>query len=378
MVSGVAPIGELCAILNRHSAMTKTLTLFISVCFLISSCSNPTTTKENTAQNNAANDKADIAKLNESLKKYAEPSQIIKVSADKPSVITGRKGTKISINPNDFVTESGKPLGQNIEVELKELTNQGQLLRANAQTVSDGKLLVSGGAYFICMISNGEQLKLKDGKTLNVQFPKLSDKEMALFYGQRDDLGQINWQKATETFKSKPQQPRPATDSAVTVRKKNKSDIDAIMDYVDSGDTTTTPEERETMVKRQKEYKVSQKVYDAIGIAKLGWINCDRFLEIEDKTDLYASFNPQDSVKNANVYLVFKDINSVIQAYYYSDKSPQFENMPVGYRARLIAYTVKDEKIFAYSTDLTITKGQKLTLNLNEINDKDFKKLISN
>lgn len=344
----------------------------------MSSCNNSTTTKENSVKNNSLNDEAGIAILNDALKKYEEPSQIIKVSVDKPSVVTGRKGTKISINPNDLVTESGKPLGQNIEVELKELTNQGQLLRTNTQTVSNGKLLVSGGAYFIGMTSNGEQLKLKEGKTLNIQFPKLSDKEMALFYGQRDVMGQINWQEASETFKFTQQQPIPATDSVVKVRKKSKSDIDAIMDYIESGDTTTTQEERETMIKREKDYKVSQKVYDEIGIANLGWINCDRFLEVEEKTDLYASFNPQDSVKNANVYLVFKDINSVIQAYYYSDKSPQFENMPVGYKARLIAYTVKDEKVFAYSTDLTITKGQKLTLNLKEISDKDFKKLISN
>ncbi|MEO6721507.1 MAG: hypothetical protein ABIN67_14155 [Ferruginibacter sp.] len=356
--------------------MTKTLTVFISVCFFISSCNNPKATEDNADQNNSKNDKADIAKLNDALKKYEEPSQLIKVSADKPSVVTGRKGTKISINPNDLVTESGKPLGQNIEVELKELTNQRQLLRTNAQTVSDGKLLVSGGAYFIGMTSNGEQLKLKEGKTLSVQFPKLSDKEMALFYGQRNDLEQINWQKATETFKTTqpPANTQPATDA---IKTKRKSDIEAIMDYVDSG-YNPTPEEKERNIQQRKNYIVSQKVYDEIGIAKLGWINCDRFLEVEDKTDLYASFNPQDSIKNANVYLVFKDINSVIQAYYYSDKSPQFGNMPVGYKARLIAYTVKDEKVFAYSTDLTITKGQNLTLNLKEISDKDFKKLISN
>lgn len=357
--------------------MTKTLTLFISVCFLISSCNNPATTKENTAQNNSANDKADIAKLNDALKKFEEPSQIIKVSTDKPSVVTGRKGTKITINPNDLVTESGKPLGQTIEVELKELTNQGQLLRTNAQTVSDGKLLVSGGAYFIGMTSSGEQLKLKDGKNLNVQFPKLSDKEMALFYGQRNDLGQINWQKATETFKTTqpPANTRPTVD---TIKTKRKSDIESILDYVDGTDTTTTPEGREKYAKWQREVKIAQKLYDEIGISKMGWINCDRFLEVENITELYVDFNSKDSIKSANIYLVFKDINSVIQGHFYSDKSPQFDNLPIGYKTRLIAYTIKNEKVFAYSNDLTVTKGQKLTLNLKEISDKDFKKLISN
>jgi hypothetical protein len=357
--------------------MTKTLTFFLTVCLLIFSCDIPKTKKGNTDQNNSQNYKAEITKLNNILKKHEEPSQVFKVTVDKPSVLTGRKGTKISINPNDLTTESGKPLGQTIEVELKELINQGQLLSSNAQTISDGKLLISGGAYFIGMTSNGEQLKLKEGRSLSVQFPKLSEKEMALFYGQRNDLGQMNWQIATETLKwTRPPIDTQLSDSA-SENPNRKSDIEAIMDYVDSG-YNPTPEEKEKNIQQSKNYIVSQKVYDEIGLSKLGWINCDRFWEVENTTELYASFNPQDSIKIANVYLVFKDINSVIQANYYSDKSPQFENMPIGYKARLIAYTVKNEKVFAYSTHLTITKGQKLTLNLKEINDNDFKKLIRN
>lgn len=350
------------------------MTVFISIFFLICGCSSPTTTKENAPQNNPAIDKADLAKLNDALKKYEEPSQIFKVAVDKPSVVTGRKGTKISINPNDLITESGKPLGQSIEAELKELTNQGQLLRTNAQTVSDGKLLVSGGAYFINLTSNGERLKLKDGATLSVQFPKLTDNEMALFYGQRDDLGQINWQKATEVFRAKQAEPKLLTDSTLTVRKKNNSDIDAILDHI-QGDTTTEEGKKESR-QRKAEAKVEKQLYDAIELAKLGWINCDRFLEVENNTTLYVNFNPIDSVEDAKIYLIFKDINSLAQFYYHSDQLSKFENMPAGYKARLFVYTVKNEKVFAYSTDLTISKELNLTVNLKETNEKDFKKLI--
>lgn len=366
---------------KRNPTMTKTLTVFFSFFLLISGCNNPKGTKDNADQNNSANDKADIGKLNDILKKSEDPSQLFKVAAEKPSVVTGRKGTKISVNPKDLITESGKPLGENIEIELKELSNQGELISSNAQTTCDGKLLISGGAYFIGMTSNGEQLKLKEGKTLKVQFPKFSDKEMTLFYGQRNDLGQMNWQKANETFKTK-RPPATTQSTADSVKPSseylgNESYIEAIMDYADSG-YNPTPEEKERSLQQRKNNIVSQKVYDEIGISELGWINCDRFLEVENTTELYASFSPQDSIDNANVYLVFKDINSVIQEYYHFDKSLKFENMPIGYKARLIAYTVKAEKVFASSTDLTITKGQKLTLNLKEINDKDFKKLIRN
>lgn len=347
----------------------------------MSSCNNSEMKKNNEIPINFINYKDEASKLNDILKKYEEPSQIFKVSSDKPTVIIGKKGTKISINPNDLITESGKPFGKDIKVELKELTNQEQLLRSNAQTVSNGKLLVSGGAYFIGMTSNDEQLRLKDSKILKVQFPKITDEEMVLFYGQRNDLGEMNWENSSENFKvtAPPASSRPIADTE-TIKWEilnPKSDIDAIFDYIDTG-YVETPEEEVEGNKQRKNYIVNQKVYEAIGIRQLGWINCDRFLEIENITDLYASFNQQDSIKNANVFLVFKNINSVMQANFYSDKSSQFENIPVGYKARLIAYTIKHEKVFAYSTELTITKGQKLTLNLKEINENDFKNLIGN
>lgn len=355
--------------------MIKSFTLLISAFFLICSCNNPTTTKEIVAQDNVDNNKAEIAKLNDFLKKYEEPSQKFKVATDKPSVVTGRKGTKISINPNDLITESGKPIGQNIEIELKELTNQGQLFRTNTQTVSDGKLLVSGGAYFINMSSNGEQLRLKESKKLNVQFPKLTNKEMELFYGQKNDLGQVNWVKTAEIFKSSPTKAKAVIDTIVTKRKNVKSDIDAIMDYVDSVDVSSFQEEVNNNAPELMDNRIHDKLYNDIGISKLGWINCDRFLE-EETTDFHFSFHPQDSRNTVSVFIIFKDINSVFQEFYFAKEKLLSLKLPIGHQVKIIAYTIINEKIFAYSSDVKILKGQKLTLNLKEINEKDFEKII--
>lgn len=358
--------------------MRKSITFFTFCCILLFSCDNsvPTTeNSENSENNNSENEKTEIAKLNKALKKYEEPLQLFKIATDKPSVITGQKGTKISINPNDLITESGKPIGKNIEVELVEIMNQGALLRTNTQTVSDGNLIVSGGAYYIGMTSNDEQLKLKQGKALSVQFPKISDIEMELFYGQRNEFDQMNWKVTTESFKTT-EQVKPQKVPVKAERKDQKSEIDAIFDYVESGDTTTTKEERVLIAKRQKNEKLEQKLYDAIGIEKFGWINCDRFLIEKNIANLYVNFKPQDSIKFASVFLIFKDINSVVQEHYYSNKLITFENLPSGYKVQLIAYSIKDEKVFAYTTDLTIVGEQKLTINLEEISEKEFRKLI--
>ncbi len=351
--------------------MTRIAPYFIAAFLFMSSCYSPKNPNSKTGT------AAAIAQLNDLLQKQELPPQTFTVPSKGPSLVTGKKGTRISINPSDLETESGKPLGPNIEVELKELTNQQDLLSANAQTVAGGRLLVSGGAYFIGMVSNGEKLKLKAGRTLNVQFPQLSNKDMALFYGQRNQQGQMDWQKTPDVLKSDNTPKTTDTPIVPTDVEGNSSDYDAVLDYIkDTAKYKPTPEQVEKTKKLQKTYEANQKVYNAIGLNQLGWINCDRFLEVENKTGLYASLDPKDSIQTANMYLVFKGINSVIQGWGQEDSLPQFANIPIGYKARLIAYALKGEKVFAYSADLTIAKGQRMVLDLKEINDKDFKKLM--
>ncbi|MCU0387252.1 MAG: hypothetical protein MUE71_01430 [Chitinophagaceae bacterium] len=318
----------------------------------------------------------ELSKLNDLKNKFEKPSQTFKVDTDKPRSITGKEGTRIFINPNDLITESGKPVGPDIEVELKELTKQSELLLSNAQTVSDGELLISGGAYYIQMTSSGETLKLKEGKTLKVQFPNISKREMKLYYGERNQLGLMNWKETNIKFVPSKQLERPKLKDTVIIKKQQKSDIDAILDYVDSG-YNPTPEEKKKNIDLRKNIEIATKVYEEIGLDKMEWINCDIELSPENATNLYVNFYPEDSVKYSNVYLVFKDINSVIQSYYFSEDPPIFKNLPTGYNAKLIAYTVRGSKVFGFSQDIKISKDQKITVKLKELNEREFKTLLS-
>lgn len=344
----------------------------------LTSCGNQQTSTTNVST--TVDIKADAKKLADILVKYEEPSQTFKVPTSKTSQVKGKQGTIISVNPDDLTTESGEPLGNTIEIELKELTNQNQLLRTNAQTVSNGQLLVSGGAYYINMTSDGKQLKLKEGKTMDVEFPKLTDSEMSLFYGKRDSLGAIEWKQASETFKSK--QSPPAQQQSVTKSKTRKqSGMEALLGYI--GDTAAAkPMTKEEKEKIQRVNKVYEKVYSAVKIDSFGWINCDRFLEIQNKTDLFVNFNPSDSINSANIYLVFKDINSVMQTYYstYNAKTRNegFTNIPVGSKVRLVAYSIKDEKVLSYASDIIVKDKQTMILALKETSDDELKKLLNN
>jgi hypothetical protein len=131
-----------------------------------------------------------------------------------------------------------------------------------------------------------------------------------------------------------------------------------------------------------EEAELEDKLYTAIELSNLGWINCDRFLEIENKTDLMVNFGLVEKISTANIYLIFEDINSVMQTCLINDndkvKNNTFKNIPTGSKVRLVAYTLKDDKIFTYSSRMTIKENQTLTLVFKETNENDFKTLISN
>ena len=118
--------------------------------------------------------------------------------------ITGRKGIRIYIDPAQLETESGQPVQGRIDLTLLELTNTKELLQAGAATLSNGQLLVSGGSYFIELKQQQQSLRIKPGHHLSIQFPRLSEESMELFYGQRNEAGIMNWNAASSPLDFQP------------------------------------------------------------------------------------------------------------------------------------------------------------------------------
>jgi hypothetical protein len=115
------------------------------------------------------------------------------VSGSEGSVITAAHGLKVTVDPSALVNESGKRVKGTIQLSIIELTSSNEFFKMNAATVSDGRLLASGGSYFIGMESGGQKLHVKKGCALRVDFPVLKKGGMQLFYGTRDSLEDMNW-----------------------------------------------------------------------------------------------------------------------------------------------------------------------------------------
>ncbi len=338
--------------------------------------------------------KQDAENLNETIKKMDVPSQLFSAPGNQLSLIRGKKGTVIFLTPGDLETEDGQAPGNNVIVELKEITNQADLTRANAQTISNGNLLVSGGAYYVNMTSGGRQLKLKKDKALKIAFPKITDSAMGLYYGQRESDGLINWQPTKELLTSKNGY---SIDTKDTVGNKSimvyNSDNYKLMGYF--GDTGNFKRDtaslgvmkkkadvirKETLIKqriqqyiqdsisfeKEKKYiiaskKLNESLYDITNIKKLGWINCDKLFPDVVRTNITYTINPKDSIAIAYVYLVYKDINTFINNMFNNrmeSGTRYFENIPIGYQARLIAVANRNNELLTCKMDLTIVKDQ--------------------
>jgi hypothetical protein len=322
-------------------------------------------------ENQVTNPSVEFKKLNTIMEGiFFKSSQFFDEWANKPFKVNGEKGTILFINPNDLVTENGQPLGKTIQVELKELTNQSDMLKANASTVSNGRLLVSGGAYFIKLTSDNNILKLKEGKSLSVQFPKLTNKEMSLFYGERDSLGQLNWQEANQKFENKAiAKAKPKLDT-VSFGSDSFVPFDGtFMDGEDVKDSRTplTVAEKKLIVENREN---AVHAYEIVKVKKLGWINCDRFYESNNNTKLELAFNEKDNIEIANVFLVFQELNSVIQSSYVkigSNKfTPRFQNIPIGSKTKLIALSTKNGKTYSYNSYITIEANKTIQIDFKE------------
>ncbi len=121
-----------------------------------------------------------------------ELTQSFVVKTDSVINIKGKYGIKISVKKKDL----NGLISDSLKINLIELFDINDFLMANASTISNGKWLISAGAFKIDIYGDGP-LELKEGKTIKIEFP-LSNKEknMELFYGDRTANGDLNWSKA--------------------------------------------------------------------------------------------------------------------------------------------------------------------------------------
>jgi|GEM_PF-5566549 len=313
------------------------------------------------------------------IKRLEDAPQVFTIPTNKISVIKGVKGSVWHINPTDLETVSGTPIGGEIRVELKELTTSSEFVKNNVQTISDNRILSSGGSYYIRMTTGAEELKIKSGSTIKAEFPKIAKGGMSLFYGERDVEGAMNWKECNTTFRQAydiVDKPRDTAWFTIDRNEKRREsipaisghqDIDSIMSYVDG--VKMTDNEKKQNENYQKANRIYKDIYMAIEIENLGWLNVDKYLKSQ-LAPLYVSTGSNNSSGYTQIYIVMKAINSMLQNSYFDDVVT-ITSVPEKTDARIIALRYENNKMYFGRKDVTFTDSNYVQLDMKEADESD-------
>ena len=178
--------------------MCKYFIIPITVAVVFFSCSNSGNKKNNatidtveTVKDTVYQKDSTVQKnLNSSVDYWQKPknAQQFTINANKKETIIGKKGTKITFNPNSLVyIQDEAPVEGDINIVLKEYFSASDILLAELTTTSNGNLFGTSGIIHIEAIANGKELKLKKGATIDVSFPnKITNPNITLYNGERD------------------------------------------------------------------------------------------------------------------------------------------------------------------------------------------------
>jgi hypothetical protein len=118
------------------------------------------------------------------------------------TIISSENGMTITVPENAFTTKDGKTVPQDqVVLKLEEFHQPMDFIFNKLSTISDGKMLESGGMFKITAEFNKQELLLRNDKKLDVEMPSKNIKpNMNVFTGKENSNGVMEWQLRKETF----------------------------------------------------------------------------------------------------------------------------------------------------------------------------------
>ena len=227
-----------------------------------------------------------------------------------------------------------------ITVKIKEFTSKVDFVKYGVTALGDKGMLETQGMYLIEAFANGQKVALRRNVSYTLKIKEgNSNQDFYSFYGQETQNGLVWKENKAQKFYS------------------TKSPV------VEEEDVRTSFDERtgggkfgEYYLDSEGNYQALDGVYvssdnsGALGdyligkFSNLGWINCDRFYNQEEKIVMKLKVDDGICKEQFSVYIIFKDINSVLPLYRVSNGTYQTPEIPKGADVTVFAVQANGEK----------------------------------
>ena len=289
----------------------------------------------------------------------------------------------------EFKSMSFEGMSQDIiTVKIKEYSTKKDFVKYGVTAQGDKGMLETQGMYFVEAYSNEDKVNLRRGMSykLKIKGGKTSE-TFSSFYG-REKGGELTWvENPTEKF-----YPTNLNEEIVntgvevfeeevaTTPPANNSSGKFGNFYVDADGNL------QALTTQQAVKDVYDKVEtsNALGnylvgkFSQLGWINCDRFYSAPETITMKIKIDQGLSEKGYSVYVIFKDINSVLPLYRVTNGAYQTPQIPKGVDATVFAVQANGKEGNRLAFKSIKTTDEKITsLNSQEVGETEVERYMN-
>ncbi len=285
-----------------------------------------------------------------------KPSQFFYINPHRDTVLYGKEGTVLFLEADALLTAAN-----NVQVELKEFYQMADLMKSGMNTVSNGRMLQTGGSIYLdARDPQGHQTQIDHQKGIKTDFAlDQNDPEMQVFIKdpRQEELNWIPGRQYTLTV----------TETVVYTDGNGKiiseKEAKEIIARINKWKEEAKEQERIT-VEQEKQQEQRKAFEDKLTVQNLGFINCDKFPD----EPMRAMQAKADERYMATYYLVYRDVRGLMQGHQYG-KDVNFGNVPKNKAATLVAVAFNGKDAYFAKMDIAPNTTATPQINLQPVSE---------
>jgi hypothetical protein len=333
--------------------------------------------------------------------------QSFTVNSDIKSQLIGTKGTKITIPKGAFVNENGIAITGNITLEILEVMDQSSMIWYGLPTMSNGRMLESGGELMVKAYANGQELGLANGKSLAIKMPSDNNKaEMTLYYGveTKAEIGDVNWLLGDslgfddsitydnidycDTLYYTYQDSNYLSAPLASNWQSNYPNLDSnsVWYSIDQNNDTlgvffNYGEETTYMSLDCSNLIQNPDLGYQFNMDQLGWINCDFLWSIPGTRSTLNVLPSSSDFTGANteIYIHFTNVNAITELQFTGGSNfNSYDQLPTGVQFTIVAISELNGTYYSSFTPVTMSNNLTETITMTATTIADIQNTINN
>jgi hypothetical protein len=342
------------------------------------------------------------------------------VNLDDTVFIKARGGATITIVPGSIQHSNGAQAKGSAEILIKEYFQPGDIILSGLNSVSGQGLLQTSGMLRMVVVQGTDTLATKTKKPVEIKLPAATGTygNMNVYTMNRPGTGN-QWDKTGDAFirytgawlwpvklghlenlvvpeikfenwkvghrYTDVYNAHQSNWYFFDVPFGNRSTIDQVINVIEKVDSVTLRSTVKASYRKKGVRKYGTRYFDTSFLVKyrisqyvalsgnINWINCDRFINRSNVTDLYVS---TPGFEGANIVIYFKSLNAFMQASPGADGLYKADKVPPGEKILVFAFGKKDGAYYYSKKAFTTERNLAADLQLQQVPEKEFRESL--